>query len=205
MIKNIIFDLGVVLLNIDFQKTMNAFQNLGISNVEEIFSGYTQSNFFDSFEKGIISPEEFREEIRKHLSHTVTDEMIDEAWNAMILDFPAEKINILISLRSNFRIFLLSNTNAIHFPVYNKQLQDNYRINNLSDLFDKAYYSYRMGLRKPDREIYEQVLNENLLKPEETIFIDDAVKNINAANELGIHTVLFEPAKSLSEILGELK
>jgi glucose-1-phosphatase len=204
MIKNIIFDLGVVLLNIDFQKTINAFRNLGISNSNELFSGYAQTDFFDFFEKGYISPPQFREEIRKYLNETVSDEMIDEAWNAMILDFPAEKINLLISIRNKYRTFLLSNTNAIHFTVYNRQLQDNFKIKNLSDLFEKAYYSYKLGLRKPDKEIFELVLNENSLLSEETIFIDDSSQHIYAADSLGIHTILFQPQMSLSVVLDEL-
>jgi len=201
MIKNIIFDLGVVLLNIDFQKTMGAFKKLGISDVDEIFSGYTQTDFFDSFEKGLSSPEEFRNEIRKNITGTISDEMIDEAWNAMILDFPAEKINLLISIRNQFRTFLLSNTNAIHFPVYNKLIQDNYKINDLSDLFEKAYYSYRLGLRKPDKEIFELVLKENNLIPGETIFIDDSPQHIATAAALGIHAILLQPPLRLAEVL----
>lgn len=201
MIKNIIFDLGVVLLNIDFQKTMNAFKNLGIENIEEVFSGYSQSGFFDDFEKGNISPEEFRDEIRKLLKTQVSDETIDEAWNAMIFDFPADRINFVIGCRNNYRTFLLSNTNAIHFPVYNKQLQEKFMINDLSDLFEKAYYSYRLGLRKPAKEIFELLLKENSLVPGETLFIDDAPQHIATANSLGIKTFHFVPPAMLQDAL----
>ena len=107
--------------------------------------------------------------------------MIDRAMNAMIIEFPAKRINMLIKLRALFRTFLLSNTNAIHFPVYNKQLNDKFQITDLSELFEKAYYSYRLGLRKPDKEIFDLVINENKLHPSETLFIDDSPQHIEAA------------------------
>jgi epoxide hydrolase-like predicted phosphatase len=201
MIKNIIFDLGAVLLNIDFQKTIDAFIKLGVPDDHEFFSKNTQFAFFDDFEKGHITPEEFRDEIRKHIHKPVTDEMIDEAWNAMILDFPAERINFLVSCRNKYRTFLLSNSNAIHFSFYNKQLNDKYHIRDLSDLFEKAYYSYRSGLRKPDKEIFELVIRENNLLPEETIFIDDLPVHIATAKSLGIKTYLLENSTSLLDVM----
>ena len=99
----------------------------------------------------------------------------------------------------------MSNTNAIHFPVYNKQIQESYKLNDLSALFEKAYYSYRLGLRKPDKEIFELVLKENNLKPEETLFIDDSPQHINTAANLGMNTVLFQPPLKLQEVLKNLK
>jgi putative hydrolase of the HAD superfamily len=201
MIKNIIFDLGVVLLDIDFRRTMSEFEKLGIPNIKEIFSGYDQEAFFDKFEKGLISPTEFRDEVRKHINKPVTDEMIDHAWNAMIIDFPPERINLLISLKNSYRIFLLSNTNVIHFPVYNKQLKERFHIANLSDLFERAYYSYRLGLRKPDKEIFELVLGENTLIPAETLFIDDSPQHIETAKNLGINAVLLQPPQTIIDCL----
>ena len=205
MLKNIIFDLGAVLLNIDFQRTMAAFKNLGAENTNEFFSAYAQYSFFDEFDKGVITPYEFRNEIKKFLKKNVTEEMIDKAWNAMILDFPKERIDLLLSYKNKYRTFLLSNTNAIHFPVYNNQLKENFNINNLSDLFEKAYYSYRLGLRKPDKEIFELVLKENNLIPNETTFIDDSPANIATANELGLRTIPLTTPKTLMDVVCEIK
>ena len=205
MLKNIIFDLGAVLLNIDFQRTMAAFKNLGAENTNEFFSAYAQYSFFDEFDKGLITPYEFRNEIKKFLKKNVTEEMIDKAWNAMILDFPKERIDLLLSYKNKYRTFLLSNTNAIHFPVYNNQLKENFNINNLSDLFEKAYYSYRLGLRKPDKEIFELVLKENNLIPNETTFIDDSPANIATANELGLRTIPLTTPKTLMDVVCEIK
>jgi len=204
MLKNIIFDLGAVILNIDFQRTMDAFKNLGAENTNEFFSAYAQYSFFDEFDKGLITPEEFRNELKKFLKKNVTDEMIDKAWNAMILDFPKDRIDFLLSCKNNYSTFLLSNTNAIHFPVYNNQLQEKFNINNLSEIFEKAYYSYRLGLRKPDKEIFELVIKENNLKPAETIFIDDSPANIATANELGLRTILLNPPKTLMDVVFEI-
>ena len=205
MLKNVIFDLGSVLLNLDFQMTIDAFKNLGVENINDIFSAYSQYHFFDEFDKGLITPDEFRNEIKKFLKNDVSDEMIDVAWNEMILDFPKDRIDFLLSCKNNYRTFLLSNTNAIHFPGYNNQLQENFNINNLSDLFEKAYYSYRLGLRKPDKEIFELVIKENNLNPAETIFIDDSPANIATANELGLRTILLKPPKTLMDVVCEIK
>jgi putative hydrolase of the HAD superfamily len=183
---------------------MDEFEKLGILKINEIFSGYDQREFFDAFEKGLISPSEFRDEVKKHITKPVTDEMIDHAWNAMILDFPPERINMLISIKSRFRTFLLSNTNAIHFPVYNKQLNERFHIGNLSDLFEQAYYSYRLGLRKPDKDIFELVLKENNLLPAETLFIDDSPQHIATAVSLGINTRLVIPPQMVGDFVKEI-
>ncbi|NTW31182.1 MAG: HAD family phosphatase [Bacteroidetes bacterium] len=203
MIKNIIFDLGAVLLNIDFKKTIEAFRKLGITNIDELFSEYSQKEFFDSFEKGLITPQQFRAEIRKYLQNILADEDIDDAWNGMILYFPIENINLLISLKSKYRTFLLSNTNETHYIFYNKILQTQFKIDNLSNLFEKAYYSHKLGLRKPDKEIFNLVLKENNLIQEETLFIDDNPRNIATASTLGINTVLLKPPKILLKVLHE--
>ena len=201
MLKNIIFDLGVVILDIDFQRTMNEFQKLGIENVKEIFSGYEQIDFFDKFEKGQISPEEFRAEIKKHSKLDISDEMIDKAWNAMIIEFPTERINFIISLRKKYRIFVLSNTNAIHHPVYNKMICEQFGLSKFSDLFEKAYLSHEVGMRKPDQEIFDLVLNENELIPKETLFIDDSIQHIETAKKLGIQTVWLQPPETIISVI----
>ena len=200
MLKNIIFDLGGVILNIDFQKTVEAFRKLGIADIDKMYSGYAQYDFFDAFDKGLISPLQFRDKVRTYIPKSVTNEEIDEAWNKMLLDFPAERINLLLNLKKTYRTFLLSNTNAIHYPVYNKQLHETFGIDSLSDLFEKAYYSFQVGLRKPDIEIFELVLKENNLVPEETLFIDDAPQNIKIAKYIGIKAVLLQPSETLIDL-----
>jgi len=192
-IKNIVFDLGGVVLNIDFALTIDAFINLGVKNFAQLYEKSHQYPTFDKFDKGLISPVEFRNEMRKMLNLNLTDNQIDSAWNAILLDFPPDNIHFLNELKKSHRTFLLSNTNAIHYPVYTKTLSNNFGIADLSVLFEKTYFSFQVGLRKPDKEIFELLLNENHLIPEQTLFVDDSLPNIETASKLGIQTLLFIP------------
>ena len=203
MIRNIIFDLGGVILNIDFKKSIEAFRKLGIANIDEIFSGYIQSKFFDSYDKGLIQDKDFITELKRYIPAAVPDEEVLDAWNAMILDFPEDRIMLLKKLKPVYRIFLLSNTNSIHYPIYNKQLQEKYKIKNLSELFEKAYFSFRIGMRKPEGEFFMKVINENGLLPEETLFVDDAPMNIEAAKNLGLKVMLYKSDLMLEQALSE--
>lgn len=187
-IKNIIFDLGGVLLNIDYNKTAQEFKKLGINNFEEIYSKAKQNHLFDKLEIGAITPEEFRNSLKQLISIDITDNQIDEAWNAMLLDFPYSRLELLKKVSKEFRIFLLSNTNEIHYEIYNKQLNEVYGIEKLENLFNKDFYSFKLGMRKPDDEIFEYVLNNQNLNPEETLFIDDSIQHIETAKKLGINT-----------------
>lgn len=187
--RSIIFDLGAVILDIDFQKTIDAFIKLGISNFDEIFSAAVQTEIFDLLDKGQISPEAFRKELILLTKSKITTTQFDEAWNAMILDFPADRIRYIKSLKDKYAIYLLSNTNIIHYPVYTNLLKTQFSIENLDVLFEKVYLSFQLGLRKPQKEIFQLVLNENNLIPAETLFVDDNIDNVEAARELGFGTL----------------
>jgi len=185
-IQNIIFDLGGVILNIDYNLTTEAFGDLGAQDFESLFTQAKQVNLFDKLDKGIISPEEFRDGIRRITSLDMSDQQIDLAWNAMLLDLPAVRLDLLKKIKHHYKTYLLSNTNAIHFDEYNKYLQNQHGINNLSNLFNEEYYSHIINNRKPNKEIFNLILNENGLKPEETLFIDDSIQHVEAANKIGI-------------------
>ncbi len=187
-IKNIIFDLGGVLLNIDYQATIKAFKDLGINNFDEMYNQAAQDHVFDGFDKGDISPTVFRDEIRRITRMPLTDESIDHAWNAMLLDLPWHRIDLLQGVKANYRSFLLSNTNAIHIPVFHDYLHREYGMDNLSALFEKQYLSHEIGMHKPDREPFDLILNENDLNPEETLFIDDSIQHLEGARAAGIKT-----------------
>jgi glucose-1-phosphatase len=201
MIKNIIFDLGGVILNIDFPKAVEEFRKLGVADIDKIYTGYIQSSFFDSYDKGLISDPDFIIGLKKYIPSPVSDQQVCNAWNSMILDFPEDRIELLKNLKKKFRLFLLSNTNSIHYPVYNKQLKDKFGIPDLSNLFEKVYYSFQMGLRKPDPEIFNRVTIENNLVPDETLFIDDSPLNLEAAEKLGLKTLLFKSSDLLRNVL----
>lgn len=187
-IKNIIFDLGGVIINLDTEKTASAMKNLGFLNFENSYTLINQTDLFDLLEKGLITPDQFRMEIRKHISKTVSDVQIDEAWSAMLLDFPKERIELIQKTKSKYRTFLLSNTNKIHFDKYNSDFSTVYGFS-FNSLFEKAYYSFEIGHRKPDLDIYKHVLKHSSLIPDETLFIDDSEANIRTAKMLGIQTL----------------
>ncbi len=187
-IKYIIFDLGGVVLNIDFTKTIQAFIDLGIADFEKVFSQYKQDRFFDSLDKGIVSSSDFFNEIYQFIPSGISKESILAAWNAMLLDFPSERIQLIKKLKNNYSLFLLSNTNSLHYPVYQETLRKQEHIE-LEDLFDKCYYSFEIGMRKPDKEIFEYVLNDNTINAEECLFIDDSKEHIETAEKLGIHCI----------------
>ncbi len=187
-IRNIIFDLGGVILNIDYNLTANEFKNLGISNYSELYTQFNQISIFDNLEMGKISPKYFYNSIKTLAKPNITDLQIRNAWNAMLLDFPLERLVLLEKLKSNFNIFLCSNTNKIHLNHYNQTLKNTFGLNNLSSIFVKEYYSHIVGLRKPNVEIFNLILNENSLNAKETLFIDDSPQHIEGAKKAGLIT-----------------
>ncbi|WP_291908640.1 HAD family phosphatase [Chitinophaga sp. CB10] len=203
-IKNIIFDLGGVILNIDYQKTNDAFVKLGAENFHELYSQFKGSSLFNDLETGHVTNEEFLAEMHKHLPEGVTDEQIIAAWNAMLLDFPLQRLQLLQQLRQQYNLYLLSNTNAIHVDHFNKILMESRGIPSLAEFFDKIYYSHLVGYRKPGSEIYQVVLDENGLKAGETVFIDDTLPNIEPAKQLGIHTIHLQAPKTILDIFKPL-
>ena len=187
-IDAIIFDLGGVILNIDYQLPVKAFKKLGIENFNELFSQASQSNLFNDYETGEISSDDFVNEIKKYLPQNTSEAAIINAWNSILLDLPEERLFSLEKAAENHRIFLLSNTNALHIDSFNKYLLNNLQLPSLEPFFETLYLSYEVGLRKPDLRIFEYVLQDAGLVPERTLFIDDSIQHIQAASELGILT-----------------
>jgi len=192
-IKNIIFDLGNVIINIDPELSVKAMSELGFLDFDKSYSLLSQSKLFDSLEKGRISPEKFYAEINLQLNKKVSSEKINKAWGAMLLDFPKQRIDLLQRLAKKYRLFLLSNTNIIHFHQYNNDLEKQFGFG-LNSLFEKAYYSFDLGMRKPDADIFEYVLDDSDLNPFETVFIDDLDKNIDVAGRMGLNTFWMDVA-----------
>jgi FMN phosphatase YigB (HAD superfamily) len=190
-IKNIIFDYGNVIFNIDFKKVQQAFRGLGVQNVEDFFDHKKQHPVFDLLDRGEISNAGFRDKIRE-LTHKpeLTDTQIDDAWNSIFIDTPVAYIDLLKKVKGKYRTFLLSNTNAIHEIFFTDYIKKNFGLDSNDPLFEKVYYSHLVGKRKPEAAIFKQVLNENHLKPEETLFIDDSPQHLEGAKKLGIHTFL---------------
>jgi HAD superfamily hydrolase (TIGR01509 family) len=193
-IKNIIFDLGGVILNIDYQITVEAFKKLGIDDFEEIFSQYKQSTLSDDFETGRITELEFYEGIKTISGKDFTFEEYKNAWNALLLDLPKERINILKKLSKKYRLFLFSNTNETHYKEFVTKVESDF-----NTIFEKTYYSHQFGKRKPDSDSFLSILKENNLIIEETLFVDDSIQHIESANLLGIRTLLIQE-KPITEL-----
>ncbi|MBU8893576.1 MAG: HAD family phosphatase [Bacteroidales bacterium] len=193
-VKNIIFDLGVVIININTDLTVKAMKELGFSNFEESYTLFKQTDLFDRLEKGLIDADFFRNELRKHIINDVTNKKFDEAWGAMLLDFPKVRIDLIKELGKKYNIYLLSNTNAIHYKQYTQDFIDQYGFE-FNSLFIKAYYSFQMGMRKPDVDIFEFALTESNLLPEETLFVDDLQINIESAKKTGLQTMWIDILK----------
>ncbi len=196
-IKHIIFDLGGVLLNIDYNLTEQAFIAAGVTNFHELYSQLRQSDLFDKLEMGQIPPEEFIAAMQRASETSITEAQVVAAWNAMLLDFPVRRLQILQQLRLYHDLFLLSNTNEIHEAAFNDILMRSHGIPNIGVFFDKVYLSHRIGLRKPMKEIFERVLNDNGLQPGHTLFIDDSPQHIAAAKALGIQTIYLEKGMTI--------
>lgn len=202
MKKNLILDFGGVLLNIDYEAPIREFKKLGIENFREHFTQASQSDLFDEFEKGYISNEKFLEEMKFISGKNISNHDIEKAWNSILLDFPEEKMKLLEKLKSDFRLFLLSNTNEIHIREFERKMNERYGLNVFHSHFEKIYFSSRMGMRKPDIEIFEYVLNENRLMANETIFIDDSIQHVLGAEKTGIRALHLDLKKeTLQELL----
>lgn len=201
-IKNIIFDYGNVIFSINFQRTQQAFEALGIKDVSVFYAHKIQNPLFDAFEKGDISPQEFRSEFNRIAGISLSDQDIDAAWNSLLIGVPEGNHEILMQVREKYRSFLLSNNNEIHYQWILNYLQDRYQIPDNSPFFEHAYYSQHTGMRKPNPEIFEMVLRNHDLNPAETLFIDDSPQHIEGAKTLGIHTLLMDvPATELPQFL----
>jgi len=199
-ISTIIFDLGGVIMDIDVKKTLNAFSKLGIQNIHEYFGHGFAASFFSAHEAGRISDEVFLQEIKNLIGGEITDDAVIEAWNALLLRFPSERIALLNKLKSRYRLFLYSNTNAIHQEKFSEIYRQSFP-GELDGLFEKAYYSHTLGQRKPDEAGFKQIIRENGLDPKQTLFVDDALMNVEGAIKAGLKGLYLPPGIFITDIL----
>ncbi|MCF8219049.1 MAG: HAD family phosphatase [Bacteroidales bacterium] len=186
-IKNIIFDFGGVIYDIDFEKNKKAFQTLGVTETHLPFSEPSVKSIFDNLETGKLLPGQFYDQIRQITDINMSDNQIREAWNALLIGFVKERIHLLETIRNNYNIFLLSNSNFIHYQKYREEFEQQFGYKTFSDLFQNAYFSHEMGMQKPHPEIFETVMQEQMLVPGETLFIDDTKEHVESAKWLNIN------------------
>lgn len=199
-IKNIIFDFGNVLLNIDPALSAKAFTQLGIKEGIDFWGSRSSSDLLIGLEKGSITPDEFRKGALEMLVPGVTSLQVDEAWNALLLNLPLKRVEKLKALKSQYRIFLLSNSNQIHYECFMSRFEKEFGFS-LNDLFEKLWFSHQLGMVKPNQEIFRFVLSDAGLNPAETLFIDDTLVHVEAARKLGINAVHLQPGVDVTELL----
>lgn len=203
MVENIIFDLGGILLNLDSKRTIDAFASMGWK--EEDWKALSEGGFmlFKSLETGLDDPDQFREKIRAMLPGQPSDDEIDKAWNAMLLDFSPDVVEYLNKLKGEYSIYLLSNTNAIHLRRFREIFFNAYGYT-LDSLFVRTYYSHEIGYRKPVPEAFLTVMDDASLDPGKTLFIDDMLINTEAASNLGLQILHCEPGMLMNSLPGYL-
>ena len=203
-IKNIIFDLGGVILDINYQATIDAFVEMGIKDFSNLYSQKEQKQIFDDFEIGKITSNQFISSIQSLSQNSISKDKIITAWNAMLLEINTEKLDYLLSLKERFRIFLLSNTNEIHISKFEAGLVKKNELKKFYNCFEKVHYSSRLSLRKPNVDCFKTVLNINNLNASETIFIDDSIQHIEGALKCGIKGYLFPQNYTIQDWLPDI-
>ncbi len=196
-VKNIIFDLGGVLLDIDYNKTSDAFKKLGASDFDSFYSQQGANQLFEDLETGQITEMDFYNTMQEHCVSNTTHEQIQAAWNGILLDFRRESLQFLSQLNTNYNLFLLSNTNSIHQAEFNKIFTLQTGHSSFDDFFSKSYYSHLIHKRKPYPSTYTHVLADAGINAEETLFIDDSKVNIEGAVEAGLKTYWLTPGEKI--------
>lgn len=178
--------MGGVIINLDTARTFESFSKLAGIPADELQRKSKEISLFGDYEKGMMTDEEFREELKDFLNGDFSHAEIDQAWNAMLLDIPTAKLQLLERLRRTHQTYLLSNTNNIHLECFNRIVKDTTGLDAIDSYFHEAYYSHLLKMRKPDDEIYLHVLEQNNLNPAETLFMDDNRDNLEGAKRVGI-------------------
>lgn len=185
----VVFDLGGVIINLDYQRTEDAFVALGLTDFKQIYSQLAQTDLFDLFETGKVSPFHFINRLLDQLPKGCNGNQVVHAWNAMILDFPKERLDWLIKLKDKKRIALLSNTNELHETAVRFSLQKAVGHQRLEDYFHNTYLSHRIQLRKPHPETFLHICELENVQPERALFIDDSIQHVEGALKAGLKVI----------------
>jgi putative hydrolase of the HAD superfamily len=205
MLPNLLFDFGGVLIDLDIARTPAAFARLSRRGQAADYSQLAQAELFDLFETGQTTPTEFRAALREAYDLDATDAQIDAAWNALLLDVPAERLALVAELRQRgHQTALLSNTNELHIAEINRRLAQQYGLQHgIADCLDRVFYSQEVGLRKPGEEIFRHALREMNWQAADTLFIEDSPQHIATARRLGLRVLHLAPPLTLTTALPE--
>lgn len=198
-IDALLFDLGGVLIDVDYHKTIDAFAQLGVQNPSDLYNQFGQNQLFDQYEKGEVSSKFFLEQLKTLTKIDTIESDIVIAWNAMIGDFPTKKLDFIAELSQHNPCFLLSNTNEIHLKKAIENLQKT-AFKNIDDLFIKCYYSHIIGKRKPEVETFKWVVNQMGMEANKVLFIDDSPQHIEGAKKAGLQVIYYKEDSDLFSI-----
>ena len=199
-IKNLLLDLGGVVLNVDYHKMVDVFKEYGIMNFDKHFTQAKQVEIIDKFEEGKCTIEEFRNGIRDLINVDLTDKQIDNAWFSMILDLPKERIELIGLLKLKYNVYLFSNTNELHIELLKKRYEEEFGFDIFQMLFTKAYFSNEIKMRKPHPESFQWLLNDAEIKAEETLFIEDSPQHIEGAKKVGLNTYWLTGGETINDL-----
>lgn len=203
MIKNLLFDLGGVIMDLDRDRCVRAFERLGMKDADDFLGVYGQKGAFLALESGKIDADEFHRQVRPMIDRPeVSDEEIDNAFNEFLVGIPVARLEALRALRKDYKIYLLSNTNPI---MINSRIAEEFRKEGfeMADYFDGIFTSYEAGCCKPGKEIFDYTEREGHIKPDETLFFDDSQANVDAARSYGFNAVLVKPGDEFKNLLNE--
>lgn len=202
-IKNIIFDFGGVIYDIDYFKSVDEFTKLGAIDFETMYSQAVQNKLFEQLEIGRLTDAEFRKELKLNLNPNTSTIEIDNAWNALLIGFKKKRLNLLKRLSENYNIYLLSNSNSIHYKVFLEEFQQITNLKSFDDLFTKAYFSFEIKLRKPDLDTFQYVIDKQKLDPTKCLFIDDSIQNIEPAQAVGLKTYFLRKGEDMMDLFSD--
>lgn len=204
-IKNLLFDFGGVIVNINKENAINRFKEIGVSNIEDYLGEFRQEGIFLEYEEGKLTTKEFCLALRKLSGkEDITEEEVDSAWLAFLVGIPEYKLKMLKELRKEFNVYLLSNTNP-SIMRWAKSNDFSAEGDSIEAFFDKLYLSYEIGCAKPDKEIYEYLIKDSGINPAETLFFDDGKTNIEVAQQLGFQTHLTDEKEDLNKIIAQIE
>lgn len=185
----LIFDLGNVIIDIDYHRSMNLIKSLVSPSLHSRVDSFYSTDFHKAYEKGLIDSPAFRDEVRSYFQQDWRDQQVDELWNSLLGKIPRERLDLVLKLKQNYQVGVLSNTNEIHIEAVNKMLKSDFGVECFDAIFDWVFYSHEMGLAKPSREIYIQMLGELGTLADRVVFFDDLEDNVKGAASIGIQAV----------------
>lgn len=185
----LIFDLGNVIIDIDYQKSLNLIKSELPENHHDKVDSFYITDFHKDYEKGLIDSNSFRNKVRSYFSQDWEDQKVDDLWNSLLMEIPEERIDLIKKLKEHYKLGILSNTNEIHILEVYKMLQKKFQLPDFSPLVDHVFLSHEMGESKPSAAIYQKMLNELGAEPERVVFFDDLEANIKGAADMGIQAV----------------